>query len=123
MVGGQALAFWVSRYGVELPSDVLIGAISDDADFLGTRKDVIDIARGIHGTPELTSLVLHTWQQALGRHVHLHALVAGGALAESGQWVAPKKGFLFPVRALSKVFRGKFVAGLYALRNAERVPE
>ena len=68
------------------------------------------------------SLVLHTWKQDLGRHVHLHALAAGGALAASGEWISPKKGFLFPVRALSRVFRGKFVAGLEALRSAERLP-
>jgi hypothetical protein len=77
--------------------------------------------RHLGGVPAF-SLVLHTWKQDLGRHVHLHALVAGGALAASGQWISPKKGFLFPVRALSRVFRGKFVAGLEALRSAERLP-
>ena len=69
------------------------------------------------------SLVLHTWKQDLGRHVHLHALVAGGALSDRGDWIRPKKGFLFPVKALSKVFRGKFVTGLDALRCAGRWPE
>lgn len=68
------------------------------------------------------SLVLHTWKQDLGRHVHLHALVAGGALTERGAWVLPKKGFLFPVKALSRVFRGKFVAGLEGLRNRGNLP-
>jgi hypothetical protein len=58
------------------------------------------------------TLVLHTWKQDLGRHVHVHALVAGGALAPVGSWRYPKKGFLFPVRALSKVFRGKFMTAL-----------
>lgn len=69
------------------------------------------------------SLVLHTWKQDLGRHVHVHALVAGGALAESGAWIRPKKGFLFPVRALSKVFRGKFIAGLDHLRQQGHLPD
>lgn len=68
------------------------------------------------------TLVLHTWKQDLGRHVHVHALVAGGALAPDGQWIAPKKGFLFPVKALSRVFRGKFVAALQALWAAGRLP-
>ncbi len=77
--------------------------------------------RHLGGVPAC-SLVLHTWKQDLGRHVHVHALVAGGALAPSGEWIAPKKGFLFPVRALSKVFRGKFVAALEALRAAGRLP-
>ena len=69
------------------------------------------------GTPAF-SLVLHTWKQDLGRHVHVHALVAGGALAPSGEWRSSKRGFLFPVKALSKVFRGKFVAALKAARKA-----
>lgn len=61
------------------------------------------------------TLVLHTWKQDLGRHVHVHALVAGGALTANGTWIAPKKGFLFPVKALSRVFRGKFVAALQTM--------
>ena len=63
------------------------------------------------GTPAF-SLVLHTWKQDLGRHLHVHALVAGGALTAAGEWVRPRRGFLFPVKALSKVFRGKFIAAL-----------
>lgn len=77
--------------------------------------------RHLGGMPAF-SLVLHTWQQDLGRHVHLHALVAGGALTLDGTWRSPRKGFLFPVKALSKVFRGKFVTGLEALRAKERLP-
>lgn len=68
------------------------------------------------------TLVLHTWKPDLGRHVHVHALVAGGALAPAGNWIAPKKGFLFPVKALSRVFRGKFVAALQTLRAAGGLP-
>jgi hypothetical protein len=64
--------------------------------------------RWLGGTPSFT-LVLHTWKQDLGRHVHVHALVAGGALGKEGHWHHAKRGFLFPVRALSAVFRGKFV--------------
>jgi len=68
------------------------------------------------------SLVLHTWKQDLARHVHVHALVAGGALTADGAWVSPRRGFLFPVKALSRVFRGKFVATLAAHRAAGRLP-
>lgn len=67
------------------------------------------------------TLVLHTWQQDLGRHVHVHALVAGGALTAAGAWVAPRRGFLFPVKALSRVFRGKFVAALERERTHGRL--
>jgi hypothetical protein len=55
------------------------------------------------------TLVLHTWSQTLTQHLHIHALVAGGALAPGGQWICPRCGFLFPVQALSTVFRGKFL--------------
>ena len=64
------------------------------------------------------SLVLHTWTQTLVRHLHLHALVAGGALAADGAWVSGKAGFLFPAPALSSVFRGKFMAGIIAAHAA-----
>jgi len=64
------------------------------------------------------SLILHTWKQDLGRHVPVHALVAGGALTAEGEWKPPKRGFLFPVRALSRVFRGKFIAALSEARSA-----
>ena len=58
------------------------------------------------------TLVLHTWGQTLTQHLHVHALVAGGALAPDGGWISPRRGFLFPVKALSKVFRGKFLDAL-----------
>ncbi len=61
------------------------------------------------------TLVLHTWGQTLTQHLHVHALVAGGALGPEGQWIATRRGFLFPVQALSQVFRGKF---LHALSGA-----
>ena len=78
-------------------------------------------ARHLGGEAAFT-LVLHTWKQDLGRHVHVHALVAGGALTSAGEWVRPKRGFLFPVRALSKVFRGKFVAALTDEWTAGNLP-
>ena len=59
-------------------------------------------------------LVLHTWDQQLRPHFHLHGLIAGGALGNE-EWIPSTPTFLFPVRALSKVFRGKFLAGLECL--------
>lgn len=56
------------------------------------------------------TLVLHTWGQNLSQHIHIHAIVTGGALnREHNRWISPKYRFLFPVRALSKVFRGKYL--------------
>ena len=57
--------------------------------------------------------VLHTWGQALTQHLHVHCVVTGGALAADGsRWLAARPGFLFPVRALAQVFRGRFLARL-----------
>ena len=57
--------------------------------------------------------ILHTWGQTLVQHLHLHCVVPGGALARDGaRWLPAKRGFLFPVRALARVFRGKYLAGL-----------
>jgi hypothetical protein len=58
------------------------------------------------------TLILHTWGQTLAQHIHVHALVTGGALTPEGRWHAARRGFLFPVKALSQVFRGKFLAAL-----------
>ena len=64
--------------------------------------------------------VLHTWGQNLTQHVHVHCVVTGGGLSPDGRrWVSSRPGFLFPVRALSRVFRGKFLAGLRRLRTRQ----
>ena len=62
------------------------------------------------------TLVLHTWAQNLTRHVHVHGVVSGGALSPQGQWMPAKRGFLFAVRALSQVFRGKYLDALQSAR-------
>lgn len=58
--------------------------------------------------------ILHTWGQTLSLHPHLHCVVPGGGLTKAGHWkVARSKGkFLFPVKAVSKVFRARYAAGL-----------
>ncbi len=58
--------------------------------------------------------ILHTWGQNLGQHIHLHCLVTGGALAADGsQWTSSHPRYLFPVRALSPVFRAKYLSALH----------
>jgi hypothetical protein len=58
--------------------------------------------------------ILHTWGQNMSLHPHLHCIVPGGGVTKSGKWKQAKnKGkFLFPVKAMSKVFRAKYVAEL-----------
>jgi hypothetical protein len=57
--------------------------------------------------------VLHTWGQNLLAHPHVHCLIpAGGLSPDHTRWIHPRYPFFLPVRVLSRVFRGKFVAGL-----------
>jgi hypothetical protein len=68
------------------------------------------------------SAVLHTWDQKLQQHIHLHCVIAGGALAFDRQrWCPARPHYLFPVRELSRVFRAKFVAGLQQLFTAAKL--
>ena len=60
--------------------------------------------------------VLHTWNQQLLHHPHVHCVVpAGGLSADHQRWIATQPNFFLPVKVLSRVFRGKFVAGLRKL--------
>ena len=73
------------------------------------------------------TLVLHTWTQDLRRHLHVHALMACGALSHDAQgqpsWQPPRRSphFLFPVRALSMVFKAKFMQALQAAQAAGKL--
>jgi hypothetical protein len=60
--------------------------------------------------------VLHTWGQNLEHHPHVHYVVpAGGLTPDGARWIDSSRRFFLPVHALSRVFRGKFVAGLKQL--------
>lgn len=58
--------------------------------------------------------VLHTWGQNISLHPHLHCIVPNGGVTKAGYWKQGKKGkdFLFPVKAMSRMYRAKFVAFL-----------
>lgn len=60
--------------------------------------------------------ILHTWGQNLSLHPHLHCIVPAGGINTSGKWKAArgKEKYLFPVKAMSKVFRAKYVEQLRA---------
>jgi predicted Zn-ribbon and HTH transcriptional regulator len=67
--------------------------------------------------------VLHTWDQTLKDHFHLHCLVPAGALSlDHRRWISARKNFLFPVKALSQVFRGKFLARLQQACDKGKIP-
>ena len=84
-----------------------------------TIRDVTANPKRLGAVPGLL-LVLHTWGQTLQHHPHVHGVVTGGGLScdasglidASPKWVSCRPGFFLPVRVLSSVFRGKYLAGL-----------
>jgi hypothetical protein len=59
------------------------------------------------------TLVLHTWTRALVFHPHVHAIVTGGGLARGGSsWRSSGRAFLFPIKAMGQVLRGKMLDAL-----------
>jgi hypothetical protein len=66
--------------------------------------------------------ILHTWGQNLLLHPHVHcAIPAGGLSTDHRRWVRPRYPFFLPVKVLSRVFRGKFCAGLKRLYRRKRL--
>jgi hypothetical protein len=64
------------------------------------------------------TLVLHTWTRDLRFHPHVHAIVTAGGLAlDTSRWHSARRNFLFPVKAMSRVLRGKM---MHHLRVAYR---
>src|ERR1700676_484449 len=62
--------------------------------------------------------VLHTWDQRLLFHPHIHSVLPAGGLApDHGRWISSSQRFFLPIKVLSRVFRGKFVAGLRTAFN------
>lgn len=80
--------------------------------FKATSQTLLRFGNGLGGRLGMIA-ILHTWTQTLMDHFHLHCLVPGGVLADDPKrWMDCTGDFLFPVKALSKVFRGKFIAYL-----------
>jgi hypothetical protein len=74
------------------------------------------------GAEPAITMVLHTWGQNLTEHVHVHCVVTGGGLSpDHSRWISARRRhrrpFLFPVKALSKLFRGKYLAALARLHR------
>jgi hypothetical protein len=82
--------------------------IASDPKHLGAESGVIGI--------------LHTWRQNLLLHPHIHGVVpAGGFSPDHRGWVRPRYPFFLPVKVLSRVFRGKFLAGLKRLHRSKKL--
>lgn len=67
--------------------------------------------------------VLHTWGQNLSLHPHVHIIVPAGGITDSSEWKSSKKKFFLPVKALSKLFRGKFLCALKSRFPKDRLDD
>jgi len=78
----------------------VLNSFGHDAKLLGAQTGMISI--------------LHTWGQTLTLHPHLHCIVPGGGVTKTGTWKYAKSDgkYLFNVKAMSKVYRGRFIAAL-----------
>jgi len=78
--------------------------------FKAVGETLVDFGRTRLGGQIGFITVLHTWDQTLLDHFHLHCLVPAGALSfDQKCWSPSRKNFLFPIKALSLVFCGKFL--------------
>ncbi|MBA2774147.1 MAG: IS91 family transposase [Nocardioidaceae bacterium] len=89
----------------------VLNSFGNDHKWLGAQTGMISI--------------LHTWGQTLTLHPHLHCIVPGGGLTNTGKWkMAKSKGkYLFNVKAMSITFRGKFIAALKEQLPQEMTPQ
>jgi hypothetical protein len=94
----------IALYNKKVVFDLLFKAVAETLEeFAGDPK------HGLGGKMGFTA-ILHTWDQKLLSHIHLHCVIPAGVLTCDGKrWIHSRENFLFPVKALSRVFRGKFM--------------
>ena len=81
--------------------------LSKDKKYLGATPGIIQ--------------VLHTWNQELDYHVHMHCIISGGGITETGKLKRSKGNFFIPVYVLRDKFKGKFLAELQKLYQQEKL--
>ena len=65
--------------------------------------------------------ILNTWGSAMNFHPHIHAIVLGGGLDAGNRWKDNGEDFFLPVKVVSRVFRGKYLAELKRLWSEEKL--
>jgi hypothetical protein len=91
--------------------------------FKAVSQTLIEFGRSRLGGTLGVIAVLHTWNQTLQDHFHLHCLIPAGALSlDHHRWISARKNFLFPVTALSQVFRAKFLDRLQQACEKGKIP-
>lgn len=91
--------------------DIMLAAASETLLELGEDPERLGGLLGI-------TTVLHTWTRSLAYHPHIHCIVTGGALAPNGAaWIPARRRFLFPVKVMGALFRGKVLAAIARARS------
>jgi hypothetical protein len=91
--------------------------------FKAVSETLLEFGRRRFGGAVGIIAVLHTWDQTLKDHFHLHCLVPAGALSlDHSRWIEARPNFLFPAKALSRVFRGKFLDRLQQACAKGQIP-
>lgn len=68
------------------------------------------------------TMVLHTWARDLSRHFHVHCIVTGGGLSDDGEnWIGARAKYLFPVKVMGELFRGKMIDALRCAQKREQL--
>jgi len=96
--------------------NILFKSSKDTLECFGNDRKYLGAAIGCIG-------ILHTWGQKLDLHPHIHYIVPAGGIDQTGNWRHTRSNgkYLFPVKAMSTVFRGKFVALLKELLQAKEI--
>ncbi len=92
--------------------------------FTATAQTLLEIASDAkHLGAEIGVIaILHTWGQNLLLHPHIHCVIpAGGLSSDHRRWIRPRYPFFLPVRVLSRIFRGKFLARLKHLHRRKKL--
>lgn len=90
--------------------------------FHAVSESLLELAASRWGALPGITAVLHTWNRQMGYHPHVHCIVTGGGLSFDGeQWVPCRTNFLFPVKVLSALIRGKFMDGFVRAYQAGRL--
>jgi hypothetical protein len=102
------------RRSPRLGYDLLFAAVAETLQEVAQRPQSLGARIGF-------TAVLHTWSQLLAYHPHIHCIVTGGGISPDGsRWIPAKPRFLFSVRVLARVFRGKLLHKLeQALDNGK----
>ena len=111
----QCLNYYCLHYPKEM-YNILFKSSKDTPECFGNDEKYLGAAIGCIG-------ILHTWGQKLDLHPHVHSIVPAGGIDKKGNWRntrSPGK-YLFPVKAMSTVFRGKFVALLKDFLQAKEI--